>query len=124
MTAPAGYSTVSAYLAVPEAAEVMRFAETVFGAAPVDEPMMDGDRLRHAAVRIGDSVVMLGAPEGEARHPALLHVYVDDCDGAHARALQAGATELDAPADQAYGDRRSSVRDMAGNVWFIAERRP
>ena len=51
--------------------------------------------------------------------PALLSLYVDDCDAVHAQALTAGATEITPLATTAFGDRGSRVRDPFGNIWWI-----
>src|SRR5439155_501428 len=58
-------------------------------------------------------------PSGD---PALtgLHLYVPDADQVYRAALEAGADSLRAPVDQPYGDREASVRDVAGNHWYIA----
>jgi PhnB protein len=45
---------------------------------------------------------------------------VPDCDATHQRALDAGATSIDVPADQDYGERSCTVKDFAGNFWYIA----
>lgn len=121
-----GYPVLSPYLAVARAEEVMRLARRVFGAEPVEPEMRDaGGRLVHVALRIGDSVLMLGAPpEGTPERTAMLHLYVEDCDATHAAALAAGAREVMAPADQDYGDRRSGVEDAGGNIWWIATALP
>jgi uncharacterized glyoxalase superfamily protein PhnB len=49
-----------------------------------------------------------------------LHVYVDDADAVYARAIDAGATSIGAPADTPYGERAGYVKDPAGNHWYIA----
>ena len=58
--------------------------------------------------------------------PAALHVYVDDCDAAYRRALEAGAVTLmgamGEPADRPYGERSAFVEDAFGNYWYIATR--
>jgi hypothetical protein len=51
--------------------------------------------------------------------PALLSLYVDDCDTVHAQAIAAGATEITPLATTAFGDRGSRVRDPFGNIWWI-----
>jgi PhnB protein len=124
MAAPEGYSTVSVYLVAPEADRIVAFAEAVFGARLRTEPMRhETGAIGHAELVIGDSVVMVGSwPDGDRRSTAMLHVYVDDCDATYAAALDAGATSDMAPADQSYGDRRAGVRDLAGNLWWIAQR--
>ena len=64
---------------------------------------------------------MLGDAHGEhkAMH-AMLYVYVDDVDATYQRALAAGATSVQAPTDQFYGDRSGGVKDPCGNLWWIA----
>jgi uncharacterized glyoxalase superfamily protein PhnB len=52
-----------------------------------------------------------------------IHLYVPDCDAVYQRALQAGATSIDEPRDQEYGERSASVKDLAGNYWYIATHR-
>ena len=48
--------------------------------------------------------------------PAMIHLYVDDCDATYERALAAGGTSVREPEDQFYGDRNAGVRDSAGNL--------
>ena len=56
------------------------------------------------------------------------HVYVNDCDAAYRRALEAGAVTLmgerGEPADRPYGERSAFVEDPFGNYWYIATRLP
>jgi uncharacterized glyoxalase superfamily protein PhnB len=52
--------------------------------------------------------------------PAFLHVYVANADITYERAMAAGATSLEPPAEMPYGDRRAMVRDRWGNTWQIA----
>ena len=42
--------------------------------------------------------------------PNALHTYVEDVDGVTRRAVQAGATLVDEPRDQEYGERSSRDR--------------
>jgi len=49
-----------------------------------------------------------------------LHMYVEDADAVYEKALAAGATSIDEPRDQEYGERSASVKDPAGNFWYIA----
>jgi PhnB protein len=88
-----------------------------------------GDKIGHAEIRIGDSVVMLSdewpdmdklSPKSRGGSTAGLMVYLPDVDAAFARAIEAGATEERAVEDQFYGDRSGSVRDPFGHSWMLA----
>ena len=118
---PAGYRTVTPYLIVEGAEDLLTFVKQAFAAEEtVRMPRPDGT-IAHAEVRIGDSVVMLGeASEQWPPMPGSIHLYVGDCDATYRRALEAGATSVQEPADQFYGDRSGGVRDPVGNVWWIA----
>jgi uncharacterized glyoxalase superfamily protein PhnB len=75
---------------------------------------------RPAEIRLGDSLVLVSSAAERGRFPAFLYIYVDDADSRYRRALDAGATSLEAPLDTPYGDRRAMVRDRFGNVYQIA----
>jgi PhnB protein len=120
---PDGYHSVTPYLVVDGAARVIDFLKQVFNAEEVMRLAAPGGRIGHAEMRIGDSVVMLGdAHDGHPPMQAMLHVYVDDADAIHQRAVGTGATSVQAPADQFYGDRSGAVKDPWGNQWWIATR--
>jgi uncharacterized glyoxalase superfamily protein PhnB len=120
---PAGYHSVTPYLIVRGAREVIAFLERALGAVQLGPPMEGPNgTVMHAEVRIGDSPVMLSDASAEyPAMPALLYVYVDEeVDVVYQRALLAGATSVREPADQFYGDRSATVRDASGNLWSIA----
>ena len=52
-----------------------------------------------------------------------LWVYADDVDAAAERLRAAGADELAAPADQAWGERMCTFRDVDGHVIHVGMRR-
>jgi PhnB protein len=115
-----GFHTITPYLIVNQAAELIDFVKEVFGALELFRST-GGAGGTHCEVRLGDSILMIGgggAWRGTPT-PTGLHVYVPDTDAVYSRALKAGATSLRAPADQAYGDRDASVRDPYGNHWYI-----
>ena len=123
---PKGRSAVSPYLAVRDAHLVLDFAKAVFDAEEITQPLWFEDgRLWNAEISIGDSSLMLAeAPAGDGTAmPAAVYVYVEDPDAVFARAIGAGAEEVMPVEDQFYGDRAGGVRDLAGNVWWIATHR-
>jgi PhnB protein len=118
---PEGYQSVIPYLHVNGAARMITFMKEVFDAKEIAVyPRPDGT-VGHAALRIGDSVVELadGGQDWPAM-PCALQVYVPDTDAVYHRALKAGASSLQEPADQFYGDRVASIKDICGNNWYIA----
>lgn len=118
---PDGYHTVTPYLTVQGAAELIEFMKKAFDAREWERIMRPDGTVGHAEMRIGDSVVMLGEAKGEWQPmPGAIYLYVTDSDAVYQRALDAGAISVMAPADQFYGDRHGGVRDASGNIWWIA----
>jgi PhnB protein len=118
---PKGYPTVCPYLVVPDPSQVIDFMQRVLDGQVIERMEGPDGRIQHAEVRLGDSVVMMGAASEE--HPvqtAMLHIYVPDVDATYARALKAGATSMREPEDQFYGDRSGGVKDAVGNSWWFA----
>ena len=121
---PRGFHTVTPYLVAQDARGLIDFVKQTFGAEGKESGIGSAGGI-HAEVRIGDSMLMIGggAPELAWRGqpvPTGLHVYVEDADTAYQRALAAGATSIQQPADHDYGERGGSVKDAAGNHWYIA----
>lgn len=118
---PDGYSRVSPYLIVDGADSTLAFLEEVFGAERLRR-FEDGDgRIVHAEARIGDTVLMIAdGTEGWPPLQSHVHVYVDDVDEAHRRALAAGAESVQEPVQKDDPDRRGGVKDPGGTTWWIA----
>ncbi len=120
---PEGYHSVTPYLIVEGAADLLEFMKQAFGAEERMRMDASDGSVAHAEVEIGDSVVMVGgASERWPASPGTIHLYVDDCEATYAKALEAGATSEQEPEDQFYGDRMAGVRDAFGNMWWIAAR--
>jgi PhnB protein len=117
---PEGYHTVTPYLVVQGVPKLIEFLQRAFDAKEVHRTTMPDGTIMHAEVQIGDSRVMMGEARGPMTPiPAMLYLYVPDCDAVYARAIRAGGTSIAAPANQFYGDRSGAVRDAAGNHWWI-----
>ena len=118
---PEGYNSASPYLIVDGASGTIDFLVRVFGVEELRRFADPEGRVRHAEVRIGDSVVMLAdGVEGWPPLPAYVHVYVEDVDAAYRRALEAGAASVQEPVQKEDEDRRGGVRDPGGTTWWIA----
>jgi PhnB protein len=119
---PDGFHSVTPFMVVQGAAQLLDFLKQAFDAKEVHRPMQRPDgTIMHAEVRVGNSVLMMGEAMGEhTPMPSSLYLYVPDADAVYQRALQAGGTSLMEPTDQFWGDRNAGVEDPAGNRWWIA----
>lgn len=118
---PAGYHTVTPYLLVGHAAREIEFLRQAFDAEESYRSTLPDGTVNHAAVRIGDSMVMMGqANEQYKAMPAMLYLYVPDVDAIYEQALRAGGTSVREVQDETYGDRVGAVADEFGNQWWIA----
>ena len=121
MHKPDGYTTVSPYLIVKSASRTIDFLTNVLGAKEIRRFTDDQGGIRHAEVRIDDTVVMLAdGAEGWPPLPSHVHVYVPDVDAAYQRALAAGAESVQAPVKKDDADKRGGVKDAGGTTWWIA----
>ena len=117
---PEGYNSVIPYLKVEDGLATMRFLVEGLGGTTVEVMKTPEGRLMHGEVRIGGSMVMLG--EGQPALPGMYYLYTADCDAAWKRALDAGASSVQEPTDQFYGDRTAAVKDADGTSWYFATR--
>ncbi|MGA7293032.1 MAG: VOC family protein [Terriglobales bacterium] len=121
---PKGYRTVTPYLVAQDGPALLEFTKQAFGAEETFRTVGPAGGM-HAEARIGDSMLMLGGGiPGREFHATpnshALHIYVEDADTVYQKALAAGASAIDEPRDQEYGERSASVKDPAGNYWYIA----
>jgi PhnB protein len=125
---PEGYHSVTPYLIVDNGNAALDFYKRAFGATEVVRLPM-GDKIAHAEVRIGDSIVMLSdewpdmgklSPKSRGGATAGLMIYLPDVDAAFARAISEGATEERPVENQFYGDRSGTVVDPFGHSWTLS----
>ena len=112
-----GVRTVVPYLHHPQALEIIEFLKRGFGAEEIGVFTSPEGQLMHAALRVGDAVVELGAAPAM---PVAFYLYVPDVDAVYQRVVAAGAESLSEPAEQPYGARVARVKDRWGNSWHIA----
>lgn len=125
---PQGYHSVTPYLIVDDAKAAIDFYRRALGAEEKFRLPM-GERIGHAELQVGDSVVMLAdempemgnrGPKTLGGTPVSLMVYVEDVDQTFAQALDAGASEKRPVEDQFWGDRMGTLTDPFGHVWSLA----
>lgn len=120
---PAGYNSVSPYLIVEGASNTIEFLVRAFDAVDLRRFPDENGKLRHAEVRIDDTVLMIAdGAEGWPPVPSHVHIYVPDVDASYRRALDAGATSVQEPVRKVDEDKRGGVQDSGGTTWWIATR--
>jgi uncharacterized glyoxalase superfamily protein PhnB len=126
---PQGMHSITPHLVCAGAAKAIDFYKQAFGAT--EEGRMPGPdgRLMHAALKIGDSTVMLVdempewgslGPKALKGSPVTIHLYVEDVDALVARAVKAGARVTMPVAEQFWGDRYGKLEDPFGHHWSVA----
>jgi len=118
-----GFRMVTPYLVAEDGLALLEFAKNGLGAEELMRAVMPNGV--HGEVRIGDTTLMMGGGiagkklAGPLQRGAL-HIYVEDADAVTEKAVAAGASLIDELRDQEYGERSSTVKDPAGNYWYIA----
>ena len=126
---PDGYHSVTPYLFIKGAANAIDYYKNVFGAKERMRMPGPNDRIMHAELEIGDTIVMLSDenPQTGAASPQTvggasnsLHVYVENVDTVTQKAVDAGAKLVRPVKDEFYGDRIGTITDPFGQIWSIA----
>jgi PhnB protein len=120
-SAPDGYLSITPYFTVADADGLIGFLTAAFGASVIKESRYEDNRIQHARLRIGSSIIMLNeSSESYPANTSQMHLYVDDVDATYEAALKSGAKTLMEPNDRPHGDRMAGIKDPCGNVWWIA----
>jgi uncharacterized glyoxalase superfamily protein PhnB len=127
---PEGFHAVTPSLTLKNSLKAIEFYKTAFGAKVLGVfPAPDGRSTMHAAIKIGDSILMMGdempnqkcmSAESLGSSPISLYVYVPNVDEAFKQAVAAGASVTMPVADMFWGDRCGSLKDPFGYSWMIA----
>lgn len=130
---PPGMEGLIPHLVCDPCAAAIDFYKQAFGAEELHRmPGPDGQRIMHAAIRLGSSIVFLvddfpefcdgksESPKALRGTPVTLHRYVQNCDAAIEKAQAAGATVVMPAMDMFWGDRYGVVVDPFGHKWSFA----
>jgi uncharacterized glyoxalase superfamily protein PhnB len=122
--------SLTPHLVCDGAAAAIDFYKKAFNASEQGRIPGPGGKLMHAAVKIGDSTLMLvdempectGAlgPHKLKGSPVTIHLYVEDVDATVAQAVAAGAKVTMPVADMFWGDRYGQLEDPFGHRWSVA----
>ena len=126
---PEGWNTLTPHLICAGAGDAIEFYKKAFGAVQLNRLDGPDGKVMNAALRIGDSNIMLVdevaewqcfGPKTLKGSPVTLHLYVPDVDASLAQAVAAGATPTMPTTDMFWGDRYGQVQDPFGHNWSIA----
>ncbi len=126
---PKGYHSLTPYLIVSDGAAALAWYAEVLGAKELFRFPTENGKIGHAELAIGTSKFMLADefPDMGARSPRTLGgspvgllLYVEGVDALFAKALQAGATQVQAVEDKFYGDRSGTLLDPFGHQWTLS----
>lgn len=116
-----GLLNVTPYFIVEGADRLVDFVVNCFDARINDMLRNDEGKIRHAELRIGDSIIEVSeANEKYSPVQLAIHLYVRNVDETFRKCLDAGASIIEEPLDKSYGERGAGIRDIQGNQWFLA----
>jgi uncharacterized glyoxalase superfamily protein PhnB len=126
---PEGLHTLTPFLICKDATQALDFYQRAFGAEVSTSLVGPDGKLMHAALRIGDSVLMLTdecppmgcfGPQHFGGTSVTVHLSVADADAAFARATAAGATPRMPVTEMFWGARYGVLTDPYGHAWSVA----
>jgi len=118
--------TIFPILRYNDARGAMRSLCATFGFVKLFSVPESGQIVRHAQLKLGTNVIMLGSarPDELMASPQVLgaatqalYVYVDDLEAHFERARSAGAEITSPIKDTDFGSREYHVRDLEGHLW-------
>lgn len=120
---------ITPYLYYEDVDRALEFLAKAFGLRPYGVQMCGPDgKINHAAMKLGNAVIMMGRPPSGYRNPKrlgqttqCLYVNVTSVDSHFRRAREAGAVLIEEPTDTEYGHRRYGVSDPEGHEWYFAQ---
>jgi len=120
---------ITPYLLYEDVGSALQFLSTAFGFKEYGPQHRGRDgKINHAAMQLGDDVIMMGCPGPTYKNPKRLgdatqnlYVNIENVDAHFERARKAGAKILEEPADTEYGHRRYGAEDPEGHRWFFAQ---
>ena len=120
---------ITPYLLYEDVGSALQFLSTAFGFKEYGPQNRGRDgKINHAAMQLGDDVIMMGCPGPTYKNPKRLgdatqnlYVNVENVDAHFERARKAGAKILEEPEDTEYGHRRYGAEDPEGHRWFFAQ---
>src|SRR5262245_60127528 len=124
---------ITPYLLYEDVERALEFLSKAFGFKEYgDSHRGENGKLLHAAMKLGDDVIMMGCPGPKYKNPNRLkqrvavmqYINIKNVDGHFERAKQARAKIIEEPQDTFYGARRYGAEDPQEHQWFFAQPLP
>ena len=118
--------TIFPILRYTDARAAIQWLCATFGFVELFSVPESGQVVRHAQLRLGTNVIMLGSTRPDERMASpqelgaatqALCVHVEDLDAHFERVRSAGATITSPPKETDFGSREYHVRDLEGHPW-------
>jgi uncharacterized glyoxalase superfamily protein PhnB len=125
--------TIFPILRYRDARAAIQWLSAAFGFEPLFCVPEDGLYVRHAQLKLGENIIMLGSvrpddgiasPQTLGASTHMLAVYVADPDAHYERAHAEGAKILYPPKDTDFGSREYHAADLEGHLWTFGTYRP
>ena len=122
------HATIFPTLTYDDAARAIDFLVDAFGFERHAVYSGENGEIRHAELKLGNGLVMLGSAkdgiEPTQGRGVSIYTVVEDPDAHAQRARAAGAALTNELHDSDYGSREYSARDPEGNVWHFGTYQP
>jgi uncharacterized glyoxalase superfamily protein PhnB len=118
--------TIFPILRYDDARAAIRSLCASFGFVEMFSVPESGPTVRHAQLRLGTNVIMVGSvrpddgiatPRGLGVATQALYIYVDDVDAHYERSRSTGAEVTSPPEETDFGSREYHARDVEGHPW-------
>ena len=125
--------TIFPLLRYQDARAAMLWLSAAFGFVEIFSVPESGAFVRHAQLKLGTNIIMLGSvrpedgldsPRTLKRATQALYVHVENVDVHFERARAAGATITSPPADTDFGSRDYHALDLEGHPWAFGTYHP
>lgn len=126
---PEGMHAITPHLVCHDAAAAIDFYRRAFGAEETFRLNGPGGKIMHAALRIGDSMLMLAdefpemccrGPKSLGGSPVTIHLAVTDAHATVRRAEAAGASVKMPVTEMFWGALYGVLEDPFGHAWSVA----
>jgi len=126
---PPGEHSVTPYLTVNNGIKAIEFYKKAFNAEELFRETISDEKILHARMRIGDSIVRLSdefpgsphkSPVSLGATTVTLHIYTQNVDELWQQAVQAGAQVIMPLDNQFWGERYGMLVDPFGHQWSMS----